>query len=509
MASKFCVAFVLAALSSAALVASSVSAAPPPAPPAKEADQPAMGLPADAAKGLPAEVATTHSMTFRGEKVTFVARAGAVRLRDARTGAPRVDVAFVSYERSDADAATRPIAFVFNGGPGAASAWLGLGGLSPWRLALGAQPPSPSAPPAVVDNAESWLPFVDLVFVDPPGTGFSKFLTEDEEVRKSFLSTKGDADALAVVVRKWLAAHRRIGSPKYLVGESYGGFRAVEMLRALRERESVGVEGLVLISPALDFGWLDAERNLLALAGRLPSYAAVAREARQRSDLADVEAYAAGDFVVDLLKGVRDKEAMARLEANVARFTGLDPRVVAEEGGRIELKTFLRDRRRAEQEVVSAYDGEVAGFDPRPFSRESQWADPVLDGLRAPLGAAMTRVTLDRLQWPIGDARYEILNERVAHDWDFGRGGRAEAQSVSTLRDELALDRRLEVTIAHGLADLVTPYFVSKLLIDQLPAFGGVSRVKLVTTPGGHMAYLRDDARRLLRDAARAAIERK
>jgi carboxypeptidase C (cathepsin A) len=476
----------------------------PPSAPKKEVEETA-----DLGKGLPAEVATNHVMSIRGEKIGFVARAGAVRLRDARTGAPRVDVAFVSYERSDGDPAARPIAFVFNGGPGAASAWLGLGGISPWRLALGASPPSPSAPPVLVDNAESWLPFVDLVLVDPPGTGFSKFLTEEEEGRKSFLSTKGDADALAVVVRKWLVAHRRLASPKFLVGESYGGFRVVEMLHALRERESIGVEGLVLVSPALDFGWLGGQRNPLALAGRLPSYAAVARGARQRSELADVEAYASGEFVIDLLKGVRDREALARLGANVARFTGLDPRIVAEEGGRIELKTFLRDRKRAEREVASAYDGEVLGFDPRPFSRESQWPDPVLDGLRAPLGAAMTRLTLEKLQWPIGDARYEILNERVAHDWDFGQGGRADAEAVSTLRDELALDRRLEVTIAHGLADLVTPYFVSELLIDQLPAFGEASRVRLVTTPGGHMSYLREDARRLLRDAARAAIERK
>lgn len=502
MLSKLCIALAVAS----ALVASAAAAPPPPtaAAPKREVEEQV-----DAAKGLPAEVATSHTATIRGEKIAFVARAGAMRLRDGKTGAPRVDVAFVSYERSDVESAARPIAFVFNGGPGAASVWLGLGGISPWRLSLGPQPPSPSAPPILVDNAESWLPFVDLVFVDPPGTGFSKFLTEEEEARKSFFSSKGDADSLAVVVRKWLAAHRRLGSPKFLVGESYGGYRVVEMLRALRERESVGVTGLVLISPALDFAWLDNKRNLLSLAGRLPSYAAVAREARQRADLADVEAYASGEFIVDLLKGVRDKDAMARLEANVARFTGLDARIVAEEGGRIELKTFLRDRKRQSREVLSAYDGEVAGFDPRPFARESEWRDPVLDGLRAPLGEAMTRLTLEKLQWPVGDARYEVLNDRVAHDWDFGQGGRGEAQAVSTLRDELALDRRLEVTVAHGLADLVTPYFASKLLLDQLPAFGETPRVKLVTTPGGHMAYLRDDARKLLRDAARAAIERK
>ncbi|WP_159727151.1 S10 family peptidase [Methylosinus sp. Ce-a6] len=502
MISKAWIALALAA----GLAVSSSFAAAPSAPSAqrKEPEESA-----DVSQGLPTEVATTHSMSIRGEKISFLARAGAVRLRDAQSGAPRVDVAFVSYERSDVDPQARPIAFVFNGGPGAASAWLGLGGISPWRLSLGSGPLSPSAPPVVLDNAESWLPFVDLVFVDPPGTGYSKFLADTEEARKHFFSSQGDAEALAVVVRKWLATHRRMASPKFLVGESYGGFRAIELAHALRERESVGIEGLVLISPALDFAWLDSSRNLLSLAGRLPSYAAVARGAKQRAELADVEGYASGEFLVDLLKGPRDKEALERLDANVARFTGLDARIVTEEGGRVALKTFLRDRQRASHLVSSAYDGEVTGFDPRPFSRESEWADPVLDALAAPLGAAMTRVTIEKLQWPIGDARYEILNHKVARDWDFGRGGRANAEAVSTLRNELALDARLKVLVAHGLADLVTPYYASKLLIDQLPAFGEATRVRLVTTPGGHMSYIRDDSRRLLRDEARKAIEGK
>lgn len=475
-----------------------------PAPQKKEPEESA-----DVSHGLPTEAATTHSMSIRGEKIAFLARAGAVRLRDAQSGAPRVDVSFVSYERSDVDPLARPIAFVFNGGPGASSAWLGLGGISPWRLSLGPGPLSPSAPPVVIDNAESWLPFVDLVFIDPPGTGYSKFLTDNEEVRKHFFSSQGDAEALAVVVRKWLTTHRRLASPKFLVGESYGGFRAVEVAHALRQRESVGVEGLVLISPALDFAWLDNSRNLLSLVGRLPSYAAVARAAKQRAELADVEAYASGEFLVDLLKGPRDQEALARLDANVARFTGLDARIVTEEGGRVALKTFLRDRQRASHLVSSAYDGEVTGFDPRPFSRESEWADPVLDAVAAPLGAAMARLTIEKLQWPIGDARYEILNHKIAHDWDFGRGGRANAEAISTLRAELALDARLKALVAHGLADLVTPYYASKLLLDQLPAFGEATRVRLVTTPGGHMSYFRDDSRRLLRDEARKTIEGK
>lgn len=464
---------------------------------------------AGAVRGLPPEVTTTHTMTFAGEKMVFSARAGAVRLRDAQSGAPRADVAFVSFERAEADPLTRPIAFVFNGGPGAGSAWLALGGISPWRVSFPGGRLAPSTPPVVVDNAESWLPFVDLVFVDPPGTGYSKILVEGDDVGKRFFSTQGDAEALAVVVRKWLATHRRTASPKYLVGESYGGFRVAKLARALQERESVGVDGLVLISPVLEFSWLEGSRNLLSHAGYLPSFAAVARDAKDRSALADVESYAAGEFVSDLLKGVQDRDAMSRLGANVSRFTGLERQLVERLGGRVDVRSFIRNRRRGAEQVLSAYDGDVAGFDPSPFSRESDWADPVLDALRAPLGSAMSRIVTERLGWPVADARYEILNDRVAHDWDFGRGGRINAEAASDLRQALALDPRLKTLVAHGLTDLVTPYFATKLLLDQFPAFGDAPRVRFVTVPGGHMSYLVDESRKLLRDAARTLIDGK
>ncbi|MGJ0505947.1 MAG: S10 family peptidase [Methylocystis sp.] len=460
------------------------------------------------ARGLPAEAVTSHTLAIDGDKIAFTARAGALRLRDAQTEAPQADVAFVSYERNGADAATRPVAFVFNGGPGAGSAWLQLGALSPFRLRVTRDTLSPSLPPIIVDNAESWLPFVDLVFIDPPGTGFSKILTDSDDVKKRFFSAEGDADALAVVVRKWLTARGRLASPKYLVGESYGGFRCVKLLDALRERESVGVSGLVLISPVLDFGLLQGERHPLWRAALLPSFAAIARNAADRAALADAEAYAAGDFVTDYLKGEKDAAAISRMSAKVAELTGLDPALVARLGARVDPKTFARERLRDKGRVLSVYDGEVSRYDPTPFSPESDWADPVLESWRAPLGAAMTRLMLEKLQWPIGDARYTILNSDLAHRWDYGHGGRAGADVISPLRGALALDPRLRVIVLHGLYDLVTPYFATRLLLDQLPALGDPGRVSLLALRGGHMPYLEDESRKAMRDAARAFLER-
>ncbi|WP_424360699.1 S10 family peptidase [Methylocystis parvus] len=459
------------------------------------------------ARGLPAEAVTSHTISLQGEKIAFTARAGAIRLRDAKSDAPQADVAYISYERTGVDASTRPVVFVFNGGPGAASAWLGLGALSPWRLRLPQTAPFPSAPPILVDNAETWLGFADLALIDPPGAGYSKIISDSTDVEKHFFSADGDAEALAVVMRKWLVARGRLASPKYIVGESYGGFRAVKLLAPLRDRENIGVDGLFLVSPALDFSWLGGGRNLLSYAALLPSMTAAARGVSARKDLADVESYASGDYVVDLLKGAKDAQTLARMSESVARFTALDRQIVARLGARIDGRSFSRERGRSQQRVASAYDANVEGYDPDPFARASEWADPVLETWRVPLGAAMTRLVQEKLAWPIGDARYFILNDRIAHRWDYGSGGRANAEVMSDLRDSLALDARLRVVVVHGAADLVTPYFATKLMLDQLPAYGDPERVRLVVTGGGHMPYLYDAGRESLRDAARKLIE--
>ncbi|QGM99597.1 peptidase S10 [Methylocystis parvus] len=482
------------------LCAPVLAEAPPPN--AKAAEQQSQ------TRGLPPEAVTSHAIALQGEKIAFTARAGAIRLKDAKTEAPQADVAYVSYERSGIEASGRPVVFIFNGGPGAASAWLGLGAISPWRLRFPPETPSPSLTPVLLDNAETWLAFGDLVFIDPPGTGYSKFLSEKDDVEKRFFSVDGDAEALAVVIRKWLTARGRLTSPKYIVGESYGGFRAVKLLAPLRERENIGVDGLFLVSPALDFTWLQGGRPPLSYAALLPSLAAVARNARDRGQLADVEAYAAADYVVDLLKGPKDPQAQSRMSEAVARFTALDRNFVARLGARVDAKSFSRERKRNEQRIVSAYDGGVEGYDPDPFAPGGDWADPVLDAWRAPLGAAMTLLTQEKLAWPIGDARYAILDGRIARHWDFGHGGRANAEALSDMRDALALDPRLKIVVLQGVADLVIPYFATRLILDQLPAYGDADRVRLVVTAGGHMPYLRDEGRARMRDEARKLIER-
>jgi carboxypeptidase C (cathepsin A) len=458
---------------------------------------------------LPAASVTHHALDLSGRSLHFTATAEALRLTDD-AGAPQAEVATIAYEIDGAAPAARPVTFVVNGGPGAASAWLQLGAAGPWRLALGGAAGQPSSPPTLQPNAETWLDFTDLVFIDPPGTGYSRLASGSEELRRFFYSVNGDIEGLADVVRQWLLAHGRMASPKYILGESYGGFRGPLLARALQTEAGIGIAGLVLLSPKLDFGSITFDP--LAEVALLPSLAAAVREQAgpiDRAGLADVEAYASGEYLADLLRGPRDGAAVERMTAHVAALTGLDPALVRGLGGRVNREVFLREHVRAMHEVASAYDASVTGADPFPFAAVSRHPDPVLDALKADLAEGMAEVYATRLNWrPEADARYEVLNEALAGGWDFGsRNSRPEA--VTALRTALGLDARLRVLIVHGLTDTVTPYYGTKLLLDQIPDIGAPGRIRLLVLPGGHMMYIRDGSRAALHDAAAALVEQK
>jgi carboxypeptidase C (cathepsin A) len=318
----------------------------------------------------------------------------------------------------------------------------------------------------------------------------------------------GDADALAVFIRKWIEKAGRQGSPKFLAGESYGGFRLPRLARILQERQQVGMSGLVLISPVLDFGWRGQGRHTpLTWITRLPSMAAAAREVKgapfDREALREVERYASGDYLVDLMRGDRDAAARERMSSKVAGFTGLNIDLVRRLGGRLDPGTFEREVMRDRGRVASGYDATITSYDPNPYSANTRYADPVLSALHAPLSGAMTDLYRRVLGWRIDDQPYHLLNNDVSSRWDWGRG-RSAPQVVDDLRQILSLDSRLRVLVTHGATDLVTPYFENQLILEQLPVFGTPDRVKLAVYGGGHMYYNRDASRRALRADAEA-----
>jgi len=460
------------------------------------------------ARRLPPDRTTRHTLDLPGRTLRFAATAGSLRLSGA-AGEPQAEIAYIDYRLEGPEPRARPVTFVLNGGPGASSAWLQLGALGPWRLPLVGAAALPSAPPNLVPNAETWLDFTDLVFLDPVGTGYSGVAGADDGTRRRLWSVEGDIRSLAEAIRRWLEQNGRAASPKVLVGESYGGFRGPRLVRALQTDQGIGIGGLVLVSPRLDFGGRGAAFDPLSWATRLPSMVAAARASAGTllpADLAEAERYAAGDYLVDLLRGERDGEAVARVTDRVASLTGLDPELVRRRRGRVETGEFLRELGRRAGRVASAYDATVTGPDPFPRSASRRHPDPVLDALVAPLTGAMLELYGTRLDWRPEGRRYELLNRATSREWDWGRS-LAAPESVGSLRTALALDTRLRVLVAHGLFDLVTPYFATKLILDQIPEGAGGDRVRFVAYPGGHMFYAVDASRAALRDEARAMVD--
>jgi carboxypeptidase C (cathepsin A) len=472
---------------------------------------------------LPADVTSQQTLDLPGRTLHFTATAGSIRLRDGKDS-PLTDIAFVAYQVEQADPARRPVTFVFNGGPGMASAWLQVGAVGPWRVRLDPRTDGPSASPVPVPNADTWLDFTDLVFIDPPGTGYSPILATDADARRHLWSVSGDIDALALAIRKWLDRSGRIVSAKYILGESYGGFRGPRLARKLQEDEGIGVSGLVLLSPLLDSHSESGFADALGWVDLLPTEVAVTRARRatgsiqpgrmegqgeglhgpvSRADLTDVEAYAASDYLVDILRSERDPAAADRLTTRVAELTGLDPALVRRMRGRLDPQVFQRTV--VPGRVASIYDGTVTRPNPTPRQLSGAFPDPVLGGLAAPVTEAMLALYTGPLNWR-PDVVYHLSNDAVFEGWDWGHGlGRPE--SLSALQAARSVDPHLRVMVAHGLFDLRTPYFGSARLLGMLPHLDGVAPVVLRVYPGGHMFYFDDASRAALHDDARTVFD--
>ena len=456
---------------------------------------------------LPPDSTTKQTLSLPGRTLSFAATAGSIRLFDDK-GEPQADLAYTSYQLDGADPRTRPVTFVFNGGPGAASAWLQFGDAGPWRLAMNGDAANSSASPDLVPNAETWLDFTDLVFIDPVGTGYSRFVATGDDVRKKFFSVDGDVSSISVMIRRWLEKHDRLTSPKFVAGESYGGIRGPKIVRNLQTDQGVGVKGLILVSPVLDFREFMGS-SMLQYVWSLPTMAAVAREREKgsvtRADMADVERYARSDFLIDLLKGEADAEATNRIADKVAALTGIDQAVSRRLAGRFDAIEFRREFDRKNGKVTGRFDASVMGFDSNPDSSFYLFGDPSAEPLFAPLTSAAVDLTTRKLNWR-PDGSYNLSNAAAEKGWDWGNGLNPP-ESIEQLRQILALDPKLKLLVAHGLFDLATPYFGSKILLDQLPAYATPDRVKLVIYPGGHMFYSRDASRQAFRTEVQAMMK--
>jgi carboxypeptidase C (cathepsin A) len=451
---------------------------------------------------------------------------------------PIAEMFHVTYlATGDLESATRPVTFVLNGGPGAASAYLHMGALGPKRIQFGENGSLPKPPVKLVDNLESWLSFTDLVFIDPIGTGFSRGMASakpeeasdkadkadasdqptdkadkaDEEQETKFWEVERDLKAIGEFVQRWLSRHQRWLSPVFIAGESYGGFRVAKLACKLQQEFGVGLSGAILISPALEFSLLDggSDYNLTAWGMTIPSFAAAAAHhglaqwtgatGDMAAQLSAAEQFARQRLIPALVQGdalpPSDRQALYQQLANLI---GLPAELVEKHRGRIDFSLFARELLRAQQRVVGLYDASITAIDPFPDRLFYEGTDPTLDGLDRLFTGAINSHLRDTLGVKT-DLVYQLLNYETFKAWKFDpKGGFKQGfiGAVDDLRIGMTLNPYMQVYITHGWFDLITPYFASNHLADLMKLQPEIrANLTLKHYPGGHMFYSWDSSR--------------
>jgi carboxypeptidase C (cathepsin A) len=438
---------------------------------------------------------------------------------------PSAEIFSVSYvAEPDEEGSARPVTFVFNGGPGASSAFLHMGVVGPMRVDFPADGTLPRMPPRLVQNEASWLTFTDLVFVDPVGTGFSRVIEaekdgkegakekkEDATDPKEFFGFKRDLESLCEFMARWLSEHGRWGSPVFVAGESYGGYRVGRLLRTLQESTGIGLNGAILISPALEItplnptdydvvGWIDTLPTMALAAAHHGRSRAFPQAAPLDEVAREAEAFATGEYASFLTRGASmTEEERERVFERMADLVGLPLDLVRRSEGRITIRVFSRELLRDERRIVGLYDSTITATDPFPDREQFAGPDPTLSGL----SPAYTMAVNQMLRSEIGvetDREYTVLSYEVNTAWKVDvehHAFQAPEGATDDFRYGMALNPYVKAFITHGRYDLVTPYFVSDRLRNLMrldPEMAG--RLTVEHYGGGHMFYAWEDSRR-------------
>ena len=437
---------------------------------------------------LPPDKSVQQTVTVNGKTLHYTATVGTIAM-EGKDGKPTAEVVYTAYTLDGAH--DRPVLFAFNGGPGAASGFLNLGAVGPKHVAFGNSGDSPSDPATLTDNPGTWLDFTDLVFIDPVGTGFSRSLVSDDEGKKLFFAPTPDVEYLSLTIYKWLVKNQRMLSKKYVMGESYGGYRGPRVTHYLQTQLGVGVNGLFLVSPYLNPTFGDGNISPIPWMITLPSITASHLERQGKltpEAMQSVIAYDEGPYASAIIAGPQNPAATNEMIAHVTELTGLDQQFVKYSGGRLETGAYLREVHREDGKIGSVYDSNVTDPDPFPYSPQQEGSDPILESGMAAITQAMVNFDTVTVGWKVDD-RYNLLSYEVGRLWD-RQGPDLRRGAVSDLREALAADPKLHVVIMHGWNDLSCPFMGSVLTQNQLPSTIA-PQLTVHEFPGGHMFYTR------------------
>jgi carboxypeptidase C (cathepsin A) len=434
----------------------------------------------------------------------YTAKAGMLNY-GADPAHPDAEIFHVSYIARGADPTKRPVTFVFNGGPGASSAYLHLSAIGPKTLATTGDGSFPAVPARLEDNPDSWLAFTDLVFIDPMGTGYSRMLPGPDGKPgdpQAYYGVESDVEFFAGFIRQWLTVNRRWASPKAIAGESYAGQRIAGLTRVLAESYGINLNRAVMISPAFNVPEIIEPfppYDLLHAMTLFPTLAATAAYHGRSTITNDAAGYkAAEDFALtEYLTGLAtlgrmDPKAQSAFYARVGGMIGIDAALVAVNRGRVGEAVFGNNLLASRGLVLDLYDGTQGTEKPMPAKRDEYGASPrslsILTGvLQPPL--------MDYLQKELGyvtDRPYLVLNLEVAMLWN----RKSTMGTPTDLEVALAQNTDLQALVVHGYQDLGANYFLSRYVLEQaLVTPSARQRVAFRTYQGGHMFYLRKQSR--------------
>jgi carboxypeptidase C (cathepsin A) len=488
----------------------------------------------------PEEQQSKGSVTIGGHAIEYDAYAGTLVVHpkkpdddadddaDPATAAvggqpPEASMFYVAYFKTGEKDTTRPLTFLYNGGPGSSTVWLHMGAFGPRRVVTADDSHTPPAPYRVVNNEYSLLDVSDVVFVDAPGTGFSRI--QGKDAKKAFYGVDQDAYAFADFIVQFLSRYGRWNSPKYLFGESYGTTRSAVLANLLETEHDVDLNGVILLSQILTFDLSpdDPQTNPgidLPYELELPTFAATAwyhhklpnAPADLQPLLAEVEHFAMTDYAEALGKGSElPAEQRRAIAEKLHQYTGLPVAYIEKADLRINGGEFEKNLQDAQDLTTGRLDTRFSGPTYDPLSKEAEY-DPQEAAISAAYVAAFNDYVRKELKYGV-DEKYKPEID-IWKTWNFLHqppGEKQPAQQAANVLPDLAQAMKynpgLEVMLNSGYFDLATPFFEGVYEMHHLPMPASLQKnIEIKHYQSGHMVYAHQASLKELHDNVAAFI---
>jgi len=487
------------------------------------AAQPASSAPAaapSAAETNDKTSQTSHSMRLDGRELKYTATAGTLPIR-GDDGKVAAKMFYVAYTKDGEDAKTRPVSFLYNGGPGSATIWLHMGSFAPRRVQMAEDGFQPAPPYKLVDNENTLLDVTDLVFVDAISTGYSRAVAGVNPAQ--FHGQTGDIRAFGDFINEFIKVNSRWPSPKFLIGESYGTIRSAGLSQELQTRHGIELNGIVLVSALLTYQTISTgPQNDIGYVSYFPTYTTTAwyhkrlpadLQAKDIKKVADeARAFATGEYATTLLKGNSLSDAERKVVAQkIARLTGLSAEYVERANLRIDPGRFRKELLRDKRLVVGRLDTRYTATDV-DAAGENQEFDPSNTALQGAYTAMFSDYVRNELKWE-SDIHYDSSGN--VRPWTYDQNKYMDM--TEPLRQTMARNPYLKVHVVAGYYDMACVFMGAEINFWHLgydKTF--TDRVSFSYYEGGHMMYTRPSAHKALKsdvakfitanEAARARI---